>query len=145
MSKFYLHVFKRNVTDKEGRTFVAYNACQVIKNEKGEYVPKRIAVASTDKDGNPTIKAVYLKTIFLKGSEIRKQVEAEDNFPYRICIDFEAKDENGYNAYLTKDKDQNGKPRYDKNGVRHHVLLIRKVESIEHFDLPITTLDDIDC
>lgn len=134
----YITLCKKNVKTKEGTTFPALFAYPAKKNEDGTM--SDILVPSTDKDGKSIMVAKSIRVILT--GDIKKKLMLEDKFPYYLEFDEPQEDYEEY--YITIYKDINGKPRLDKYGKRHPVMIIGSCNKYWKKELERITFDNYD-
>lgn len=141
MAKSYLMLCKKKVTDNNGKSFHVVFAYRQELDDKGEY--QDVLSPIIDKEGQQQWVARSVKVAL--GEALRKKLDNEDKYPYRLTIDDEFKLADGRDSYyVTINKDKEGKERLDNNGNRHAIIVIRDVVAYEAVPLKSLTLDDID-
>lgn len=138
--KSYLMLCKKKVKKGSQEFMVTFGYRQVL-NDKGEFEDKQSVVFLPDGQTKDVSKSVKVAL----GEDLRKKLDAEDNYPYRLTLDDELKLADGRDSfYVTINKDKDGNERLDKNGKHHAIIVIRAVSGYEHVPPKSLTLDDID-
>ena len=131
----------RKEVEKDNKKFPVYFAYRQELNTEGEYTD--VITPSVNEKGEPVMKARPLKVAL--ADKLRKELEADNNFPYRMILDSELKLDDGKDGYyLAIDKDKEKNVRKDKYGKRHVILVIRKPKSYEPLPREVITFDDVD-
>ena len=132
---------KKKVTDNSGKSFYVVFGYRQTKDENGEY--QDVLSSIIDKEGQQQFVARSVKVAL--GEALRKKLDTEDKYPYRLTLDSEFKLADGRDSYyVTINKDKEGKVRLDNNGNQHAIVVIRDVVAYEPVPLKSLTLDDID-
>ena len=140
-NKSYLMLCKKKVTDSSGKSFYVVFGYRQTQDDKGEY--HDVLSSIIDKEGQQQFVARSVKVAL--GETLRKKLDAEDKYPYRLTLDSEFKLPDGRDSYyVTINKDKDGKVRLDNNGNQHAIVVIRDVVAYEAVPLKSLTLDDID-
>ena len=138
--KSYLMLCKKKVKNGNQEFDVTFGYRQTLNEETGEFedVESTIMV-----DGQPKKVAKSVKVALAK--DLRKKLDEENKYPYRVTLDDELKTANGDDSYyVTINKDKDGNERLDKNGKHHPILVIREIADYEVVPPKSYTLDDID-
>lgn len=139
--KRYLMLCKKTVENANGQKFPVIFGYRQTLNDKGEF--DDVLTSITDNDGNQKFVAKSVKVAL--ADTLRKQLDAEDKYPYRLVLNDELKLADGRDSYyVTINKDKDGNERLDNKGNHHAIIVIRAVESYEQVPLKSLTLDDID-
>lgn len=139
--KNYLMLCKKQVENANGQKFPVIFGYRQILNDKGEF--EDVLTSIIDNEGKQKFIAKSVKVALAES--LRKQLDAEDKYPYRLVLNSDFKLADGRDSYyVTINKDKEGKERLDKNGNHHAIIVIRAVESYEQVPLKSLTLDDID-
>ena len=140
--RMLLKVFSKTYNTENGGEFITHFGYRV---EKVGEVLTDISTPSTDKDGKAIMRSIPVK---IKLTEHFNKTHAGFTTPALMDVNLEAKLDNGKKAaFITVDKDGNKKPRLDKYGKRHPVLVIEEVESWEplpYEDMDFNSIDDFE-
>ena len=135
-------LMKKTCTTTDNRKFDAYYAYRTALNADNE----RVKLLVPTKEG--TMKAVSMKVNFVENAiDNLKQQLKDDNltFPLYMTLDDEFKDGDKDSYFITIDKEaKTRKPRLDKNGKKHLVLVVRGWTKLEEAPLTKFTFDDLE-
>lgn len=129
----YIVLVKKEI-EKDNKKFPVFYAYQQVINDKGEFTD--VMVPSTDSEGKSIMKSRRIKVVLT--DDVKKVLLADDMFPYIVALE----DEIDY--FITIDKDINGKPRLDKNGKKHAVLVMQSFKEYTPKPRKSMSFDDID-
>ena len=136
-----INLCQKTVTSKDNKSFPVTFCYRQVENPDGTYTD--VLTPGIDNDGKPTMYAKSIKVAL--SSALRKKLEAEGQYPYRVVLDSDLKCDDGSESYyITVDKKENGDIRLDKNGKKHCIVVIRKFASYEPLPHNAITFDDID-
>ena len=136
----YLMLCKKKVKNGNQEFYVTFGYLQ-NKKEDGTFEDKTSIVFNADGTTKDISKSVKVAL----GDELRKKLDLQDAYPYRLVLDDELKTaDNKESFYVTINKDKDGNVRLDKNGHKHAIIVIRAVKSYEPVPIKSLTLDDID-
>lgn len=134
-------LMKKSCLTKDNRKFDAYYAYRTELNANNERVKKLVPT----KDG--TMRLVSMKVNFVEGAldMLKKQI-ADNNlgFPVYMTLDSELLINGNDSYFITIDKDINRKPRLDKKGKKHLVLVVRAWKKLEEAPTISYTFDDLE-
>ena len=131
----YLLLCKKTQKTEDNREFdVFYGYQQVFSEEKQDFVD--VLVPSKDAQGNPTMKSRTVKVVLT--DNVKHLLLADDAFPYRLTL------EEGIDFFITVDKTKDGKPRLDKYGKKHGLLVINTFQEYVSVPRKSMTFDDLD-
>lgn len=134
-------LMKKSCLTKDNRKFDAYYAYRTELNANNERVKKLVPT----KEG--TMRLVSMKVNFVEGAldMLKKQI-ADNNlgFPVYMTLDSELLINGNDSYFITIDKDINRKPRLDKKGKKHLVLVVRAWEKLEEAPTISYTFDDLE-
>lgn len=134
-----LLVFSKEVNDNN-RKFTTYYGYRQTLLPDGTY--EDVATPATDEEGKATM---ITKSIKIKFNEDFLNTHKDLTFPVYMTINKTLKLSDGRDSsFITVDKDSDKKPRLDKNGHRHLVLVVRDVVSITEAPRTSYSLDDLD-
>ena len=141
MNKKYLMLCKKKVKTKDGKSFDVVFGYRQILNEKGEYEDVKSLIFLENGETKDIAKSVKVAL----ADSLRKKLDAEDKYPYRLVLNEEFKLPDGRDSfYVSINKDKEGNPKLDNKGHKHAIIVIRDVESYEAVPLQSLTLEDID-
>lgn len=138
--KSYLMLCKKKVKVDKQEFDVTFGYRQVLNPETNEFedVKSKMTIDGVEVERPRSVKVALAK-------DLRKKLDEENKYPYRLTLDDELKDSRGEDSYyVTINKDKEGKERLDKNGKHHAILVIRAVADYEVVPPKSYTLDDID-
>ena len=126
-------------------TFPTYFGYKVDQDAEGNFNTREYPTVVTKEDGT-TETIMKAKSFKVKPSdEIINAIKADgDNFPYLITYDDEVLDEEGKKVNYNKVDKKNGKPRLDKYGRRHAIVVINKAVEIKACPKINISFDDIE-
>ena len=137
--RMLLKVFSKEVPNEKGGTFPVFFGYRV---ERVGDVLNDVATPSTDREGKAIMRSIPVK---IKLTELFKNTYKDFSTPSLLDVNLEGKTSTGKkSAFITVDKDSNKKPRLDKNGKRHPILVIEQVESWEPLPYEDMDFDSID-
>lgn len=130
----YINLCMKTIEVDNKKFPVFYGYQQVYSDEKKDFVD--VLVPGVDKDGKPTMKARNFKVVVKE--PLRSTLLKDNQFPYRLTL------QEGLDYFITVDKDKDKKPRLDKYGKKHAILVVDTCE--EYIPLPkkSMTFDDMD-
>ena len=138
--KSYLMLCKKKVKNGNQSFDVTFGYIQELL-EDGTFKDKTTVVFNADGTTKDVAKSVKVAL----GEELRKKLDLENAYPYRLTLDDDLKTaDNKDSYYVTINKDKDGKLRLDKKGHKHAIIVVRAVTSYEPVPLKSLTLDDID-
>ena len=136
----YLMLCKKKVKNGNQSFEVTFGYRQ-NKKEDGTFEDVKTVIFNADGTTKDVAKSIKVAL----ADSLRKELDADNHYPYRLVLDDELKLDNGDDSYyVTINKDKEGKLRLDKQGHKHAIIVIRKVKSYEPVPLKSLTLDDID-
>ena len=136
----YLMLCKKKVKNGNQSFEVTFGYRQ-NKKEDGTFEDVKTVIFNADGTTKDVAKSIKVAL----ADSLRKELDADNHYPYRLELDDELKLENGDDSYyVTINKDKEGKLRLDKQGHKHAIIVIRIVKSYEPVPLKSLTLDDID-
>lgn len=122
----FIKVCSKAVKTKDNRTFDAYFGYLYEK----------------DKDGNMIDKAKNDKSIKIRVTKELQQRLKDNNFKFPMFFMLDDKNESK-DYFITIDKYANGKPRLDKEGNKHTIMVIQNYQDVQECERKELTLDDI--
>lgn len=137
--KSYVMLCKKHITTNENKegfdTFFAYRQ---EKKEDGslEDIMSPIEVNGTSQMKARAIKVALSKNVYDK---LKDMV-----FPLSLTLNDELKVEGQDSFYVCINKDKDKNPILDKNGKKHHILVIREYESAVAIERKVVTLANFD-
>ena len=129
----YIVLVKKDI-EKDNKKFPVFYAYQQVLNDKGEFTD--VLVPSTDSEGKAVMKSRRIKVVLTE--DVKHILLADNMFPYIVTL----QDEVDY--FITIDKDIDGKPRLDKNGKKHAVLVMQSFKEYAPKPRKSMSFDDID-
>lgn len=137
--KSYVMLCKKHITTDENKegfdTFFAYRQ---EKMEDGSMVD---ILSPIEINGTSQMKAKAIK-VALSKSAYEKLGTFE--FPVLVTLNDEIKVDDKESFYVCVNKDKEKKPILDKNGKKHHILVIRDYESAVAVERKVVTLANFD-
>lgn len=125
----YFKLCTKNIKTEDNKEFPVYFGYRMTKDKDG----KLVDLMTISEDGQPIAKSYRVAL----GQDLKKKLLLTDKFPYLL----ELEDED-YN--ITIDKDKNKKPRLDKEGKKHNIVIIMSCKSFEHIETPKVHFEDLD-
>lgn len=125
----YFKLCTKNIKTEDNKEFPVYFGYRMTKDKEG----KLVDLMTISEDGQPIAKSYRVAL----GQDLKKKLLLTDKFPYLL----ELEDED-YN--ITIDKDKNKKPRLDKEGKTHKIVIIMSCKSFEHIETPKVHFEDLD-
>ena len=128
----------KKITTKEGKKFDTFYAYRTTLDNNGVRV-KRLSA----KNGKP----ISLKVNLVEGAQNRLLADINQKkytFPVYMTLDDTIKINGNDSFFLTMDKDIDKKPRLDKYGKKHLVLVVREWKSIEEAPTTSYSFDDLE-
>ena len=136
----------KDVKAENGRVFPVYFAYRQEKDENGEYTD--ILTPYTGEDGSPQFKAKPIKVKLTEDFE-KKLKDSKLEFPLMMRLDdtlkvnVDGKAKSSYFVTLDTERDTR-KPRLDKYGRQHLILVIRDAVDIREKPRTSYSLEDVD-
>ena len=130
------------ITNDNGAKFDVHYGYRQQQDAEGNI--SDVVTPTTDKDGNPAMKAIPIK---VKLSEDFKKKVENATFPLLLTLDTEKKvlinNEEKDSFYVTIDKDKDKKARLDKYNKKHLILIVRDAE-FKEMPRKSYSLEDLD-
>lgn len=130
------------IVNDNGSKFMVYYGYRQQQDQEGNI--SDVLTPITDKDGKPAMKAIPIKVKL--SEDFTKKVE-KAIFPLLLTLNSDKKvslnGEEKDSFYITVDKDKDKKPRLDKYGKKHLILIVRDADFIE-MPRKSFTFDDLD-
>lgn len=123
------------MVESDNRKFpVFYGYHQIFNPKKNDF--DDVLVPSTNDKGEPTMKPRNFKVVLQE--PLKSQLIKENKFPYRLSLEPQV------DYFITIDKDKDKKPRLDKYGKKHALLVISTCASYTPLQRKSMTFDDMD-
>lgn len=137
--KSYVMLCKKHITTDENKegfdTFFAYRQ---EKKEDGSMVD---ILSPIEVKGTSQMKARAIKVALGKGAYEKL---SKFEFPVLLTLNDELKVDGKDSFYVCVNKDKDKKPILDKNGKKHHILVVRDYESAVAIERKTITLSNFD-
>ena len=137
--KSYVMLCKKHIiTDENKEGFDTFFAYRQEKKEDGSLVD---IMSPIEVNGTSQMKARAIKVALSKNvyDKLKDMV-----FPLSLTLNDELKVEGQDSFYVCVNKDKDKKPILDKNGKKHHILVIREYESAVAIERKVVTLSNFD-
>ena len=137
--KSYVMLCKKHIITEDNKegfdTFFAYRQ---EKKEDGSLVD---IMSPIEINGTSQMKARAIKVALSKNAydKLKDMV-----FPLSLTLNDELKVDGQDSFYVCVNKDKDKKPILDKNGKKHHILVIREYESAVAIERKVITLSNFD-
>lgn len=125
----YFKLCAKIIKTEDNKEFPVYFGYRMTKDKDD----KLVDLMTISEDGQPIAKSYRVAL----GQDLKKKLLLTDKFPYLLELEDE-------DYTITIDKDKNKKPRLDKEGKKHNIVIIMSCKSFWHIETPRVHFEDLD-